>query len=132
VEVLELATGRPLLAEHSRAFGADVPLCGRRSSTPCVAKAVLFAPRGLCFRKSVESETGPWSVPELADVPADGTRIREGEPVCTLFGSGESPRAAIEHLSGRHARLCGSLGISNSSSHAILEEAFERGYHCLY
>jgi predicted ATP-grasp superfamily ATP-dependent carboligase len=95
VEVLELALGRPLLAEHARACEPSldfVPMhhpAGVRP--PLVGKRVLFAPKR-CLIPSGATRMGrkitPFAVPPRADIPEPQTRFDAGEPVMTLFARG--------------------------------------------
>ncbi len=106
VELLEHATGRPLLAEHARCFGADVVVERRPPWSGCLVKWIAFASRPFEFRGLVDRSLGtdPWALPDVADRPRDGTPIETGQPVCTLFGSGRTPKAAFEEVACRAER----------------------------
>lgn len=85
VEVLELALGRSILADHIRACDPSIPLrpSAIAPTAPVVGKAILFA-----------AGPGRWVEPigpataHLADIPDPGTPFEAGEPVATVFGSG--------------------------------------------
>jgi uncharacterized protein len=128
VEVIERATGQRLMELHCQASlrvnpgGADMiprgdtvpdfcaasrtsginPEARRGLSTVC-GKAILFAERSLEFPKH-----GPWdaalrmpledpTVP-FADIPAAGTRIEAGQPICTLFAAGATMTECFTNL----------------------------------
>lgn len=107
VEVLELALGRSLLAEHCAAFGGG---CGgpvSDASPRFVGKRVVYA-RAPCRFPDL---TG-WSpragealgLPRLADIPPPGSRFEAGEPVVTVFARSESLEACIASLARRTGR----------------------------
>jgi predicted ATP-grasp superfamily ATP-dependent carboligase len=106
VEVLELATGRALAAEHVAACegGSARPL-GQPEPTrrTCVAKEVLFAPWPVEIDENLLadhkfSEVDPFRVPRVADVPNVGTRSAAGDPVLTVFAEGPTPLVALQRL----------------------------------
>jgi predicted ATP-grasp superfamily ATP-dependent carboligase len=91
VEVLEYATGLPVLAWHRRAFLDGAPPPPVPAPADWLGKAVLFAPRDLVFPID-----GPWGkvlrrpppveqMPAFADIPHIGERIAAGRPVLTFF-----------------------------------------------
>lgn len=96
MEVLELRSGRSLVAEHLAAFGGALP--SRPTPVPQtswgrhVGKWIVYAPGTL--------RVGEFPLPtseaialrhyQLADIPAAGTSVPEGGPVCTVFASGET------------------------------------------
>lgn len=106
VEVLEWATGRPLLAEHRAAFepGAGTTRAGRGPGV--VGKAIVYA-TSPCQAPELDvprasGEDGP--MPAIADVPGAGTRFRPGEPVLTLLSAGSSVGRCRAELERRLAR----------------------------
>ncbi len=107
LEVLELAQGRSIFAEHCRIFGADLPELPNPRGRQTVAKAVLYAKQPLCFPSltSVPGGDPADGIPSLADCPAAGTRIRPGEPICTLFAVGNDARSCLAELTNR-VRVC--------------------------
>ncbi len=97
VEVLELATGRSLLRDHARAFGANLGAFGRPRAHPpaFVGKAILFAEsRGtlpaIDSWRARFSSAGSFAVPDVADIPAVGQTFDAGDPVLTVLCRGSS------------------------------------------
>jgi predicted ATP-grasp superfamily ATP-dependent carboligase len=98
VEIHELASGRPLLAEHQRACAenctaSDDPVQHEHScSRPrIIAKLILYATQGLVVPEIVPDEndhTDVFAVRPVADVPWPGRRVNPGEPIMTLFAEG--------------------------------------------
>lgn len=107
VEVLEHATGAPMLGWHAHVFTH-----GRLPSLPSptlapertIGKAILFARDDLHF-----PEDGPWmaelrspkpvqELPRFADIPAAGERIEAGKPVLTFFAEADSVSACEDVL----------------------------------
>ena len=104
VELLERACNWSAVGNHVAAC------CGLESAGPPelqhptpLAKAVLFARREVRFtrqtwqhlREACSEET----LLDVADIPVDGTRIKAGHPICTVFsredGDGRSLRSAL-------------------------------------
>jgi predicted ATP-grasp superfamily ATP-dependent carboligase len=95
VEVLEFATGQPLLALHRGIFDRTAPAPRPfEPAGPCIGKAIIYAQRDLAFPAS-----GPWSgvltspppatrLAPYADIPMPGTRIEEGHPILTTLTAG--------------------------------------------
>jgi predicted ATP-grasp superfamily ATP-dependent carboligase len=103
VELIELATGRPLLDDHRRACeGRPVHLGRLWEGTGChVAKEVVFAVADGVFEADPGepwSPSDPFQVAYAADVPAPGTRYGAGDPVLTVFGRGKTPEEALRDL----------------------------------
>jgi predicted ATP-grasp superfamily ATP-dependent carboligase len=110
VEVLELALGRSLLAEHVRACAPDAlssvdPAADRPGARPpVVGKMIVFSPTACRFPRIADpaDPTGePFAVPHLGDVPDRGTPFEAGEPVLTLFSHGQSVAACRRRLERR-------------------------------
>ncbi len=94
VEVLELASGVPLLARHAAAFGGTTKATEAGSECgPTVGKAVYFAPRPLTFPAAgpwdddLDRPFDPWRTPGFADIPHPGERVEAGRPVLTMFAT---------------------------------------------
>lgn len=97
-EILELALRRPLLSDHWRAcFPAGspppppwpvTPRCG--AQPPVLGKLILYAATPVVTPEMSRflQHRSPWTVPYVADVPAAGTVIQPGQPICTVFASG--------------------------------------------
>lgn len=84
-EVLELQSGMDFISQHAAAFclvEKSTRLSPLKSS---LGKAIYFAPFDLYVPELPWLAPYSGQVPILADVPAPGTFIRQGEPVCTLF-----------------------------------------------
>lgn len=116
VEVLELATGRPLLAAHGRAFDPDAARSALVRSRPpaFVGKAILFADRRSRLPAIDAWEPGgaarsSFAVPTAADIPAPGSVFVAGEPVLTVMARGASPESCRDRLGRRLARWRGRL-----------------------
>jgi predicted ATP-grasp superfamily ATP-dependent carboligase len=110
VEVLELALGRSLLAEHVRACAPDAPASADPAAhrpgarPPVVAKMIVFSPTACRFPRiadPADPPSDPFAVPRLGDVPDRGTPFEAGEPVLTLFSHGRSVAACRRRLERR-------------------------------
>jgi uncharacterized protein len=110
IEVLELALGRSLLAEHGRVFDPGLPEPPSSSKIAperaprLVSKAVLFARKPCVFEDPAIVPLYPadwFDTPRLADIPHSGERFEVGEPVLTVFaraGTIAACRARLERL----------------------------------
>ena len=113
VEVLELALGCSLFAEHvgaclGRAVSSSGPteLANRRRLPLVVGKAILYAVRSLAAPEIEVHEfqdRDPFAIPSHADIPCPGTPIAEGEPVMTVFATAEDVVSCEEKLKERTA-----------------------------
>lgn len=113
VEVLELALGRPLLAEHRRIFDPEAlppPLPEAKTFRHLIGKQILFA-SAPCVFPEIDEHVGdlrmPFKIPRIADIPEAGTRFETGEPILTLFATGADATACEVRL-GRLAAAWGS------------------------
>lgn len=52
----------------------------------------------------------PWSVPIVADIPRIGTRFETGDPLCTVYASGDSVEEVRRKLHRRAERVRGWFG----------------------
>jgi predicted ATP-grasp superfamily ATP-dependent carboligase len=105
VEVIEYATRLPSLALHRRAFEPQVALPAGRAPSAVVGKAVLFARRPFTF-----PVRGPWrhalgkvrarmgGMPDFADIPHEGQRLTEGQPVLSLFAAATTVPRCLDAL----------------------------------
>jgi predicted ATP-grasp superfamily ATP-dependent carboligase len=108
VEVLEYASGTPLLALHRDVFERHPvtrsSLFPQLAFSSVVGKAILFARAPLTF-----PEDGPWlgavrqpcpleEVPAFADIPRAGMLISAGQPILTCFARAGSSGACAEAL----------------------------------
>ena len=109
IEILELARKQSLLAAVVES-GLRQPIHslaedGALMKVPVefVAKAILYARHSfsapdLTHLLRCESL---WHMPHLADVPAPGTVIEAGWPICTVFASGRSTQQCLSDLTTR-------------------------------
>ena len=126
VEVLELALGRPLLADHGLACdpasNTAVPPATRGPLR--VGKLILFAPTRCRFPAiAPRIADDPYAIPRVGDVPEQGTRFEAGEPVLTLFDRGRSVDACRLRLARRRARWLRRLSRSNRGEGECEEDA---------
>ena len=112
VEVLEYATGLRAISLHQAAAlagrallpvrwtpdGQECPSC--KEGVLLVGKAILFAPVDLAFPDNALwlADTAVDRMPGFADVPPSGQPIRRGQPVMSLFTSGDSVDACCQEL----------------------------------
>lgn len=105
VEILEQGLRRPLLADHLRACGAEAPPAPPpRPSSRFAAKEVVYATFPVRWDGVLAGRYGLGEFPEVADVPAAGTRIEAGQPVLTAFGRGGTAAACRLDLARRVRR----------------------------
>ncbi len=114
VELLEFTTAQSLITDHCASFEDAPPPTAPEQWTPLpgqmLGKAVLYAPRPLVLQASSPPSAKIYRVwPRLADIPADGTSIPAGAPVCTIFQHADSLVKCREALRDQAARLLGSL-----------------------
>jgi len=124
VEVLEHAFQRSLLESHRHVFEPDdrngpiqrrppVSVSGEPYKTEAnlqvgsvhrfVGKQILYAPRSMVappMEDVRQTEQGD-VVPPLADVPAPGTPILAGQPICTVLAQADTLPACWERLCER-------------------------------
>lgn len=110
-EVLELASGRPLLVDHLRSFGGDVPETRRSRARPpaFVGKRILFADRRSTLPavdtwRPRPGVSGSFAVPALADIPAEGMVFEPGDPVLTVLARGRTLESCALSLDRRLSR----------------------------
>jgi predicted ATP-grasp superfamily ATP-dependent carboligase len=114
VEVLELAGGRPSLADHARACdpsfyrSSAARPAGRRPPQGFVGKAILHAP-GACRFPERSPVIRPGRRPRVADLPAPGTRFEAGEPVLTVLAYAPDLASCQARLRARLADWRGRL-----------------------
>ena len=97
VEVLERAFGRSLLAEHVAACDprsvSRERISDQRVSPRIIGKQIVYATRDVtvpAFEQLFESEGHSPDAPLIADIPAPGSRILAGWPICTVFAEADS------------------------------------------
>jgi predicted ATP-grasp superfamily ATP-dependent carboligase len=107
VEVLEYATGAPMLAWHAHVFThRQLPPLSPPvvPANRTIGKAILFARDDLHFpadgpwRAELHSQKPVHEMPAFADIPAAGETIQKGKPILTFFAAGDSPSACEDAL----------------------------------
>ncbi|HTU19830.1 MAG TPA: ATP-grasp domain-containing protein [Gemmataceae bacterium] len=105
VEVLEYATGSPMLGWHAHVFTSQrLPPLPDLVAARTIGKAILFARDDLHFPAD-----GPWmaelrspnpvsDLPAFADIPAAGEFIEAGKPILTFFAAADSTSACEDAL----------------------------------
>ena len=92
VEVLELALGYRAVKFHCDACYSRLPDIEERVAGHLVGKAILFAPVDIIFTGCVEDGFS------IADIPAQGTAIRQGQPILTVMVTGSSMSSINKNL----------------------------------
>lgn len=104
VELVERSLGLSLFAAHAAAVeGSLLPLPSAGDSV--VGKAVVFAPHD-CTAPATDSWLEDIT---LADVPASGTAMPRGAPICTIFAdaaSGDACHMALVERAAAIVRAC--------------------------
>lgn len=102
VEILELAFQQSFMGWSDLAA---------RANGPTVAKMILYADRTLTAPdlSCLQGETGPWQVPELADIPVAGTHVESGWPICTVLATGTDENECLMTLHRRAADVWASV-----------------------
>jgi predicted ATP-grasp superfamily ATP-dependent carboligase len=106
MELAELAYGVSVFGAHAAACAhgqlPDFDLCSARRRAHVLGKAVVFARQDVVIgdtsawlpavpgRPAPPDLPGPPALPALRDIPRAGERIAVGQPVCTVFASGDS------------------------------------------
>ena len=106
-EVLEHALGLTLLRDHCAAFGLELPdACSPPAGVPAMGKFILYSDRDLVAPDPSEwLQPEEWlhadcwqAAPRIADIPAPGSRIAAGDPLCTIFTTGSVPVECLEQM----------------------------------
>jgi predicted ATP-grasp superfamily ATP-dependent carboligase len=114
VEALERASGFHSIDLHLAACEAGrLPEPGLLASEQCVGKAVVYAMQDGAVPSRFDAVMSEWNSdaarPGLADLPRVGERIRRGQPVVTVFASGQSLSAVEVELRRRFVIIQGFL-----------------------
>ena len=95
VEVLELACGLSLLADHIACYDPSATAFAREFAAPPViaqderlGRAILYAPYRLRSQIPLPGPVCGESAPLIADIPEFGTLIDTGQPVCSVYAWG--------------------------------------------
>jgi predicted ATP-grasp superfamily ATP-dependent carboligase len=123
IEVLELAFGRALLADHIGCWDPQSALCAeypdRRAEAAFVGKAILYAREDLIFppygpwERDLEARRSLWDIPMFADIPRPGEPIAACDPVLTTFVGASSQESCEAKL--RDLAECTFRWITNTS-----------------
>ena len=107
-EVLEHVCGLTLIGDHCRAFCNEWPPLAETPPNPvhAMGKFVLYARAALevpepdrwLLNADLDSADLWQRTPRIADIPPAGTRLQAGEPMCTLFTTGQSRVECLEQL----------------------------------
>lgn len=97
VEILELACATSLLADHVACYDANLAAQAWEFASPPIStggdrlgRVILYAPRRLVSQIAVPDPVEWETAPRIADVPAPGSIIEPGHPVCSLYAWGET------------------------------------------
>ena len=68
-----------------------------------LAKRILYSPSRFLAPdlSNFFRYDGPWTVPEVADIPMPGSIIEAGWPICTVFASGPTLEVAELKIGNR-------------------------------
>jgi uncharacterized protein len=121
VELHELATGQPFLPEHQAACEglaepAAEPPAKRRRRSRTAAKWIVYAPHRLVVPEielGIPAGDGPNAFTAVADIPAPGATIGEGEPVVTLLARDSDAGACRARLTRLQRTWSMLLGFSD-------------------
>jgi len=102
MELLERRDGLSIFRTHVAACTGKLSTIARPAWTSAAAgKAIVFARRDV-----VTPSADRWIAdPELRDVPASGTSLRKGSPICTVFATAPTMDECNEELVARAARI---------------------------
>ena len=111
-ELWELSTGRSVVAAHLRASGMEastqeIAPPESISRRQVLGKLILYADRPVvstCFDRCL-TPRNPWSLPWMADIPATGSCIPVGAPICTVYASGPTADVCQQKLFRRAERV---------------------------
>lgn len=114
LELIERATGLSIAAGQLAACGLGPPPL-ERPRVGSWSKAILFAPHDISVTERTVATlcaaagraSGGW--PMVADIPCPSQVIPAGRPICTLFGHGPTPPAALGQLRRRTGAVATAL-----------------------
>ncbi|MCA9087085.1 MAG: ATP-grasp domain-containing protein [Planctomycetaceae bacterium] len=115
-ELLEWATGECLLWKHARCFdgGSEQPPEWRgEDEQDFYGKAVVYAPSDTTipdFTPEWAAISDPWTYPQIADIPAPGSVVPQGAPLCTVFAMESSYDSCHSRLLERAADVRSAFG----------------------
>ncbi len=95
VEILELACGLTLLADHIACYDSHASAIAREFAAPSVhaederlGRAILYAPYRLRSKIPVPAAIHWETVPNIADIPVFDSLMEPGQPVCSVYAWG--------------------------------------------
>ncbi len=113
VELLERATGIHFLTLHASVFDPTRRLPGSSRSIPApiraIGKAIVYAesngriPPQFCSLAADWNDDPRW--PTIADLPAVGDCVVNGQPICTVFAEADAGEEVQRQLSERVQRV---------------------------
>ena len=106
VEVLELALCCHAVKYHYDSGNNQALTVEERTPRHKVGKAILFAPEDLVF---TGCDQGGFTI---ADIPAPGTAIQQGQPVLTVLVNGDSIASITHSLKRAAGNIYKSLGVT--------------------
>ena len=92
VEVLELALGIHAVKIHCDACRNRLSDIETQAPGQLFGKAILYAPEDLTFRNFTRAGF------TIADIPAQGTRIKQGQPILTIMVTGNTIKSISREL----------------------------------
>jgi predicted ATP-grasp superfamily ATP-dependent carboligase len=103
-ELAERAYGISIFTIHARAVAGTLPvfdLARERAAAPAVGKTIVFARRATPVR-----DTTQWLTDRtVRDIPASGSIVQRGQPICTVFAEAKTGAACLDRLVARARRL---------------------------
>jgi predicted ATP-grasp superfamily ATP-dependent carboligase len=102
MELLERRDGLSIFHTHVAACTGELSALIKPASVSAAAgKAIVFARRDV-----VTPSAGRWLADsDVRDVPASGTRVRKGAPICTVFAIAKTVKECFAQLARRAERI---------------------------
>ena len=110
VEALELALEVKAIKIHCDACEGRPTEVETRAPRRLIGKAILFAPEDLIFTRCAGDGFS------IADIPAAGTAIKQGQPILTVLVNGNSIASVTHSLNSAAGSIYKSLGIEYKGS----------------
>lgn len=114
VELFELARRTSILEET---IGLSSRPESRNRRKRCVGKAILYAPRELIvpdWSRWLHAPS-PWCVMPIRDIPAAGSLIAVGQPICSVFALGRDAESCERRLRERVQGWWRRLGLADQT-----------------
>lgn len=103
LELFDLAYGLRVFDVHVRSFDGWLPdfdLEQVIAGGVAAGKAIVYAPDDVSV-----GDTSGWAAQGIRDIPHSGEFIRQGQPVCTLLASADTPTVCLHQLKAQAAWL---------------------------